>query len=291
MRGVRLPFRLVDVFTDRALAGNQLCVFPDPADIPADVMQALALEIGFSETTFVTSAGGDRYSMRIFTPGGELPFAGHPTLGTAFALASEGRVSSPVTQSVQAGEIVVAVDVEGRSARMRQLPPTFGRIVDDGDMVARALGLTPGDLRSDVPPQAVSTGLAHLMVAANDTGAVARARPDVDRLRELLGVAETKGCYLFAVDGARARARALFADAGASEDAATGSAAGPLGAYLIERGLIEEGRLVVTQGAEIGRPSTLLVDVERDDTGGGGWRIFVGGGVVVVGSGEFDLTL
>src|SRR5207245_1586897 len=90
--GMEVPFRLVDVFTDRPLAGNQLCVVPEtPPGLKSELMQALAPEIGFSETTFVTEAGGDRYAMRIFTPGMELPFAGHPTVGTAFLLAAEGR--------------------------------------------------------------------------------------------------------------------------------------------------------------------------------------------------------
>ena len=98
MPAVNVPFRLVDVFTPRPLAGNQLCVVPEPGDLDDAEMQAIAKEIGFSETTFVTEATGDRYAMRIFTPGQELPFAGHPTLGTAFVLVSEGRVSSPATQ-------------------------------------------------------------------------------------------------------------------------------------------------------------------------------------------------
>src|SRR3954468_9890395 len=109
---MELSFRLVDVFTDRPLAGNQLCVVPDaPSGINASLMQAVAREIGFSETTYVSEAGGDRYAMRIFTPGLELPFAGHPTLGTAFVLVSEGRVTSPATQVVPAGEYAVEVDL------------------------------------------------------------------------------------------------------------------------------------------------------------------------------------
>src|SRR5919201_6361036 len=102
---MRLPFRMVDVFTARPLAGNQLCVVPDGGGLPPELMQALALEIGFSETTFVTTAAEDSYEMRIFTPGAELPFAGHPSLGTAFVLVSEGRVRSPATQRVAAGEV------------------------------------------------------------------------------------------------------------------------------------------------------------------------------------------
>src|SRR4029450_13202554 len=142
---MRIPFRLVDVFTDRPLAGNQLCVIPDPVELDDDSMQAIAAEIGFSETTFVTAAEGHRYSMRIFTPGKELPFAGHPTLGTAFVLAAEGYVQSPVTQSSPGGEMRVEVDVGAGFARMRQFPPRFGPFLDDRERGARAAMLTGGE--------------------------------------------------------------------------------------------------------------------------------------------------
>src|SRR5262245_45846758 len=106
-----VPFRLVDVFTPTPLSGNQLCVVPDPVDIVYASCQALSQEIGFSQTTFVSEACGDRYAIRIFTPDAELPFAGHPTLGTAFVMVSEGRVTSPATQVIAAGDIPVEVDV------------------------------------------------------------------------------------------------------------------------------------------------------------------------------------
>src|SRR5947208_9401793 len=122
---MRLGFRLVDVFAKRPLQGNQLCVVPEETSMTDARMLAVAKEIGFSETTFVTSAGGDRYSMRIFTPGGELPFAGHPTLGTAFVLVSEGRITSPATQHVAAGEFAMEVDGAAGTARMRQRDPEF----------------------------------------------------------------------------------------------------------------------------------------------------------------------
>ena len=144
---MRIPFRIVDVFTDRPLAGNQLCVIPDPVDLQDDQMQAIAAEIGFSETTFVTSVGTARYGLRIFTPTGEMPFAGHPTLGTAFVMVSEGRVTSPVTQVVAAGEFALTVDVHAGTARIRQLSPRFGEPFDDAQRraLAEAVGLEDGD--------------------------------------------------------------------------------------------------------------------------------------------------
>lgn len=293
---MRVAFRLVDVFAERPLAGNQLCVVPDPVSLEPDLMQALALEIGFAETTFVTAAEGDRYSMRIFTPGQELPFAGHPSLGTAFVLVREGRVSTPAVQSVAAGEYEIAVDLEGGSARMRQRAPTFG-VELERPMLADALGLAVEDLHPELAPTVVSTGLPHLMCPAASADAVAAARPDSARLAELLASAGAGGCYLFAYRGraggegrgggeASAKARLFAPGLGVNEDPATGSAAGPLGAFLAQLGVMPPGRLRISQGEEIRRPSTLLVDVEPD---GGSWSVFVGGGVSVVGEGAFEL--
>src|SRR5437763_3010592 len=183
---MRLGFRLVDVFAERPFQGNQLCVVPEDISLTDERMLAVAKEIGFSETTFVTGAGGDRYSMRIFTPGAELPFAGHPTLGTAFVLASEGRVSTPVTQTVAAGEFPVHVDVSGHRARVRQLAAAFYPPVDDVRAVAEAVGLPVEALRPDVQPRLVSTGIGHLIVGAVSEDAVVAARPDGDALRTLL---------------------------------------------------------------------------------------------------------
>jgi trans-2,3-dihydro-3-hydroxyanthranilate isomerase len=287
---VRVPFRLVDVFTDRPLAGNQLCVVPDPdvvRGLNTDMMQSVAREIGFSETTFVTSAGESRYSMRIFTPGMELPFAGHPTLGTAFVLVSEGRVASPVTQEVAAGEFRVEVDPAGRSARMRQRPPQFGPPLEDPSDVAVAAGLRREELHTELRPAVVSTGLPHLIVPAADIRAVARARPDEAALGEVLRRAGADGFYLFAlVAEGRAKARMFAPDVGVSEDPATGSAAGPLGAYLAREGRLASGRLTISQGEEVGRPSTLLVDVAPD---GDTWQVWVSGGVQLVGEGAFEV--
>jgi trans-2,3-dihydro-3-hydroxyanthranilate isomerase len=268
-------------------------VVPDPIDLPTGTMQAIAKEIGFSETTFVTDAGGDRYAMRIFTPGSELPFAGHPTLGTAFVLVSEQRVKSPVTQTLAAGDFVVEVDIASGFARMEQRPPTFGPDEGDRALMARAVGLGIADLDADLPVCAVSTGVPFLIVPAVDREALARAVPDLRLLREVLTVTEAGGYYLFSIEdgadeGPSASARMFASDIGVVEDPATGSAAGPLGAYLAEEGVTGPGRLTIAQGVDMGRPSTLFVDVERE-AADEGWRIRVGGGVVKVGGGEFEL--
>ena len=199
-------------------------------------MQAIACEIGFSETTFVTHAGGDRYGMRIFTPDGELPFAGHPTLGTAFVLVSEGRVSSPATQIVAAGEIPVEVDVEASFARMRQLPPSFEPPLDEPDLVAAAASLSIDDLHPELRPQVVSTGLGPLLAPVRDIAALRRAERNPSALRALVRRSGGEALYLFALDDVGVEARMFDPGVGIGEDPATGSAAGPLGAYLAEHG-------------------------------------------------------
>jgi trans-2,3-dihydro-3-hydroxyanthranilate isomerase len=287
MPSMRIPFRIVDVFTDRPLAGNQLCVIPDPVELEDAQRQAIAAEIGFSETTFVTEAGGNHYAMRIFTPSVELPFAGHPSLGTAFVLASEGRVHSPVTQSLRAGDLQIEVDVRSGFVRMEQFPPRFGPFVDERERLARAASLEPIDLHPDLRARVVSTGLMQLIVPLRGAEAVIRARPRPELLGPLLADSGTDTYYLFAVTGAgTVKARMFGADVGILEDPATGSAAGPLGAYLVEQGVLPPGLITVSQGAEIGRPSTLIVDIEAIPEG---WSVHVGGGVSKIGEGAFEL--
>jgi len=285
---MRVPFRLVDVFCERPLAGNQLCVVPEPIEIDDATMQALAKEIGFSETTFVTEAAGDRYAMRIFTPGQELAFAGHPTLGTAFVMVSEGCVTSPVTQVVKAGEIPVEVDVERGFARMRQLPPVFGLPFEDRAAVAAAAGLTVDDLRPDLPIQTVSTGLPPLIVPVRDLETLRRARRDGYLVGEVVDRSGGEELYLFAETDDGVTARMFDWELGVGEDPATGSAAGPLGAYLAKHGLAGmPGRVRIRQGEQVGRPSMLEVEVRRE---GDSFAISVGGGVAIVGRGEFELA-
>jgi trans-2,3-dihydro-3-hydroxyanthranilate isomerase len=284
---MRVSFRLVDVFAPRPLAGNQLCVVPEPDGLDGAAMQAIANEIGFSETTFVTDAGGDRYAMRIFTPDEELPFAGHPTLGTAFVMVREGRVASPVTQVVAAGEIPVEVDLETGTAWMTQLPPRFLPEFDDRELVARAAGLSTEDLDPDLPVQVVSTGLPPLLVPVRDPEALQRARIDQPLVAEACQRAGADELYLFAVHDGGVTARFFGPTAGIVEDPATGSAAGPLGAYLAAKGLAGmPGSVTVRQGEQVGRPSELHVEVAPE---GESWRVRVGGGVRFVGDGAFHL--
>ena len=286
---MRIAFRIADVFTEVPFAGNQLCVFPDvPSDLDATTMQALALEIGFSESTFVLEASGDRYRIRIFTPDEEIPFAGHPTLGTAYVLAREGRISPTSIQTTEAGEIPVEMDLDAGFGWMRQLPPVLGATFDDRVLIAAASGLEPDDVVAHLPVRPVSTGLPHLMVPIRDEETLRRAERNGRLCLEVHRRTGAASLYLFAVrrDG-DVVARMFDPLFGIGEDPATGSAAGPLGAYLSAHGLAGmPGQVVVSQGEMVGRPSRLHVEVsgpEADRT------VRVGGGVRIVGDGTFEI--
>jgi trans-2,3-dihydro-3-hydroxyanthranilate isomerase len=286
---MELRFRLVDAFTEEPFRGNRLCVVPEtPEGLADEVMHTLALEINFAETTFVTSAGPDGYAMRIFTPNTELPFAGHPTIGTAFVLANEGRIPPRTTQTTAMGQTAVEVDLEGGFAWMTQQRPSFRGEFAGREVVAAAAGLAVDDLDPDLPMEVVWTGLPFLLVPVRDEVTLRRAERSDSGSRRALDAVEADGLYLFAIrrDGELV-ARMFDAGSGIGEDPATGSAVGPLGAYLAARGLARmPGRAVVAQGEQVGRPSFLHVDVRPD---GDSWTVRVGGGVRIVGEGVFRL--
>jgi len=284
---VEIGFRLVDVFTEVPFAGNQLCVMPDPpADLDSATMALLAQEIGFSETTFVTAIRPDGYDVRIFTPNDELPFAGHPTLGTAFTLASEGRLSANAVQTSAAGDVPVDVDLGGGIAWMQQLPPVFGEPFAARDAVACAAGLASSDLVDGLPIVAGSAGIPHLMVPVRDEPTLRRAVKDQAGCSAVCAAAGAEALYLFVVraDG-DVMARMFDRWPAIGEDPATGSAAGPLGAYLAAHRLAGlPGRATIAQGEMVGRPSFLHLDVRSD---GNPFTVKVGGGVRIVGEGSF----
>jgi trans-2,3-dihydro-3-hydroxyanthranilate isomerase len=284
---MRVPFRLLDVFADEPFSGNQLCVVPEvPEGLDADTMLTIAREIAFSETTFVTAVGDDGYDVRIFTPDGELPFAGHPTIGTAFLLVSEGRVPATLVQTSAAGDVPVQVDLAGARATMLQLPPEFGEPIEDRAAVAAGAGLEPRDLIADLPVVPVSTGIPHVMVPVRDEATLRRAQRDATACHTICEAAEAESLYLFAVCGdGDVMARMFDRYVAIGEDPATGSAAGPLGAYLSAHGLAGmPGRALVAQGEMVGRPSFLTLDVSpQDET----WSVRVSGGVYLMGEGAF----
>ena len=283
-----LAFYIVDVFAEERYAGNQLAVIRGGADLPDEMLQKIALEMNYSETTFVLSEeeseGG--YDVRIFTPGDEVPFAGHPTLGTAYVIQHE-ILASPVesiTLNLKAGGIPVTF---GEVLWMRQLPPTFGATFDSA-LVARTLNLETADLDDHYPVQEVSTGLPALIVPLRDLDALRRCKVDWERYTKVAG--SGKNLYVFCPeshdDGPGDLSARMFAnDLGVPEDPATGSAAGCLAAYLFEHNYLETGPVDVRveQGYEIGRPSLLYLQAARD---GDEMRVDVGGKVQMVAKGE-----
>jgi trans-2,3-dihydro-3-hydroxyanthranilate isomerase len=283
-------FRLVDAFTETPFQGNRLCVVPEtPRGFSTDLMQMLALETNFSETTFVMESRPDGYRMRIFTPDAELPFAGHPTIGTAYTLVSEGRTSRDTVQTTAVGEIPVEVDVEEGFAWMTQRQPDVGPEFSDRSIVAEALSLRPDDLHPELPVQVISTGLPALLVPVRDEEALRRAERNEQACGRATSASGGECLYLFAVRGdGDVMARMFDASLGVGEDPATGSAAGPLGVYLASRGLAGmPGTAVIAQGELVGRPSFLHMDIRPD---GDRWIVRVGGGVRIVGEGVFRIN-
>jgi trans-2,3-dihydro-3-hydroxyanthranilate isomerase len=299
-------FRLVDVFTDRPFGGNQLAVFPDGRGIDAARMQRIAREFNFSETTFVLPAEvpGADVRVRIFTPGSELPFAGHPTLGTAYALVLEGRIplgpdGARVVLQEGVGNVPVDVTNEGGRpgfVRMEAPLPSFGPPIRDAAEAAAAISVKPSEVADEPAPRVGSSGNPFLFVRLRTLDAVRRARPDVPRLTALLERAGAAGIYPFVTAGAEAGSAVhgrLFAPGvGIQEDPATGSAAPPLGVLLVQEGLVPRdrgrARFVLEQGFEMGRPSLLHVEVDQAD-GGSISAVRVGGRCVAFARGSLEV--
>jgi len=276
----RYSFYQIDVFTDRPLSGNPLAVFPDARGLEADTMQALAREMNLSETTFVLPSDRATRRVRFFTPAAEIPLAGHPTIGTWWTLAELGILDLPkegseqVTQETGAGILPVFIHcADGRPIRivMVQARPEFGPKVTDTEGLGYALGGGADTVLIEPPPQVVSTGLPQLMIPIRSLGEL-EALPsggNGSTLVDLLRQAGTDCAMCYTSDTvdpeATVHCRMFAPGLGVPEDPATGSAAGALGAYLVQNGLVRpaEGvaRLTVEQGIEIGRPSQIHVEV------------------------------
>lgn len=295
-------FVQVDVFTDRIFGGNPLAVFPDAMGLSDGEMQAIAQEMNLAETTFILppTRADCVARVRIFTPGRELPFAGHPTLGTAFVLAQRGLLPPDGTEgraALEEGVGPVPVRLEGDPAApsflwMRTPPATLGPPREDRGSVAAALGLEETDLLAGAPIQVGATGTPFLLVPLRDRSTVDRAVVNPVRLARISAESTAVGVFIFALDGPnteaatpteRVYARMFAPEAGIVEDPATGSATSPLGAYLVRHGLVlaeDEARIVSEQGTKMGRQSFLHVRVKR--LGAEVEEIEVGGGVVPV---------
>ena len=281
-------FYIVDVFAEEKYAGNQLAVVCGGADLPDETLQKIALEMNYSETTFLLTdeeAGGG-YDVRIFTPGGEVPFAGHPTLGTAYVIREEilAQPVEQITLNLKAGKIPVTF---GEVLWMRQLPPTFGATLDPAP-IALALNLETADLDDRFPVQEVSTGLPALIVPLKNLDALQRCKVDWERYVDVAGPG--KNLYVFCPEphdnGPGDLSARMFADdLGVPEDPATGSAAGCLAAYLVEHRYLGTDSIDarVEQGYEIRRSSLLYLRAEK---AGEETSVHVGGKVQMVARGE-----
>jgi trans-2,3-dihydro-3-hydroxyanthranilate isomerase len=294
-------FFQVDVFATQPFMGNPLAVFPEAEGLSSELMLAIAREMNLSETTFVLApeAGGD-VKVRIFTPSGELPFAGHPSVGTAcvavrLGLAGRDRDPAaavvPVVLELGVGPTTVDValrDGEPIAGTVHQGRPHFGHSPSRHEAAA-VLGLAAEDLHAELEPRLVGTGLDYICIPLRDTEALGRCRPDLHVLPAF--EAAHGELYPFAFTGEAdpwVEARGLFPAESIPEDPATGSAAGPLAAYLADAGLLPVGETrVVLQGARIFRPSRLAVTV----TGAANdiEDVLVGGGVVPMLDGELRL--
>ena len=273
-------YHVVDVFTGRTYAGNPLAVVLDADGLTDVQMQSIAREFNLSETTFVQTPTTDEatYRVRIFTPSVELPFAGHPSIGTAWLLRSIGRFDhSNAVQECGAGLLPIVVSDDG--AELTGGPVSLSPEVGSDEFLA-AVGLSTEDL-AGAPVRWCGCGIDFGYLQVHDES-VARARPDVPRLVEL----GNAGVCVFSFDGERAHSRVFAGGAGVAEDPATGSAALGLGVFLVASGLLAgvgESSLTITQGVETGRPSQLSVVVRAEDGRVVGAK--VSGGVVPVATG------
>jgi trans-2,3-dihydro-3-hydroxyanthranilate isomerase len=275
-------FITVDVFTDRPLTGNPLAVFPDAEGLDGRTMQAIAREFGHSETTFVLRPRQAKalWRLRCFSPTAEVFGAGHNALGAWWVLVATGRVAldTGAAQTLvhqELGDGVLPVELQHPSGklervRMTQAPPTFTQAFRDITGLAGALGIAADQLEPPpLRPQAVSTGAKHLLVPVRGLSVLEKLVLDAERLLTLVRPIGCQGAYVFTRETnaatSSAHARAFFPGIGIFEDPATGSAAGPLGAYLAAHGLIRPSvPIVVEQGDEMGRPSRIEVCVDGD---------------------------
>jgi trans-2,3-dihydro-3-hydroxyanthranilate isomerase len=278
----------VDVFAEKPLAGNQLAVVLDAEDIPSEAMQRIAKEMNISETTFVLppSDPASAARVRIFTPASELQFAGHPTVGTAWVLATQGLVPGGALEFVLE-EGVGPVPVRGvrgpggLSFWMTHPELTFGAVERRREQAAGVIGLTEDDLVAEVPVQVASTGNPFLFFALRSAGAVDRAVADPELLADVLEATSAFGAFIFAAVGGNQLYSRMFS-LDIPEDPATGSGSGPLGAFAVRYGLVPRApkvEIVSEQGTRMGRPSFIHIELTYPGSDELPSRIEVGGSV------------
>jgi trans-2,3-dihydro-3-hydroxyanthranilate isomerase len=287
MAAMDLEYDVVDVFAERPFAGNQLAVVHGTDGMTTRQLHALALEFGYSETTFPTPVAEDRYRLRIFTPGGEIPFAGHPTLGTAWVLRQRGAIAGDATQACGAGDIGVRflTDDRGELVELSAVRRDLGPVADTqvADLLADH-GIDATCLAGEA--RYAGTGLTWIHLPVTDD-AIAEAHPGRHPVPAPAGAQDPcDGVNVYALTAPdQVHARVFVPGLSVDEDAATGSAAAGLGVALADLGLVPaDGRFTISQGAEMGRPSRLHVGVEQGP--GDEVRVRVAGAVQPIASGR-----
>ncbi|MGE7647883.1 PhzF family phenazine biosynthesis protein [Peribacillus frigoritolerans] len=291
----RINYSIVDVFSNGKYTGNQLAVFKNAGNIPDKEMQQIAKEINFSETTFILSDSKNdgSYDVRIFTPNEEVPFAGHPTIGTAYIIQNE-VLEAPLDNIIlnfKGGQITVSFNNQEELLWMKQNQPTFGRILDT-DKISEILNIHKENMDDRFPIQEVSTGLPVLVVPLKSLEAVKKVKINREKYFELIEHMDAKAIMVFSpetYDSKNDLNVRDFADYyGIPEDAATGSSNGCLAAYLVKYGYFERSEIDirVEQGYEIERPSLLFLKAGDDN---GEIDVHVGGKVVKIAQGEWFL--
>lgn len=306
---MRKHYHVVDVFTDRPFGGNQLAVFTDGRNLSPQLMQQLAREINFSETTFVLPPkdSGNDFWVRIFTPAVEMPMAGHPTVGTAFVLGQEQLIAQAEPETMirfEEGVGVISVRVQWQNGqpgliKMSQPLPEFGPEFPDRAVIAEMLSLEPDEIDPDYPIQVVSCGVPFLYVPLKNLAAIGRAKLRLDLWEQQLKDFTSPHLFLFTteteLENSAVHCRMFAPALGIVEDPATGAASGPLGCYLTkydrrpQSADRHEKRLsfISEQGFEMGRPSLIHIEIEQENEQITG--VTVGGQCVFMGEGYFEL--
>lgn len=300
-------FVIADVFTEKRFGGNQLAVFTDGSGLDQETMQTIAREMHFSETTFLfpPQRGGD-YHCRIFTPESELPFAGHPIVGTANVIVAEGLkpLTEPITTlTLETGVGLIYVEVEtaggqaGHTTMTQPLPEVRGQYADIA-AVAKALRLDAADIeQTGLPVEVIYNGVPVMIVPVASRAAIEHIKYDTSALEEICNDVGAKTVLAFTTEtvqpSSTAHCRVFAPVEGVIEDAATGSANGPLGFYLVRHRVVESQpttRILSEQGFEMNRPSLLHIEIDVEMDSGNVTAVRVGGGVVIAGKGEIILS-
>lgn len=284
-----MDFYIVDVFAEEKYQGNQLAVLVPDRELSTTEMQQIAREINFSETSFILSdkQGNGGYDVRIFTPDIEVPFAGHPTLGTAYIINEIFNKSAEAKIILNMGAGQIPVSITGDKLTMSQNEPSFGMKIKERDFVARVLNIEEEDIRTDYPIQWVSTGLPCIIVPLRSMDAVKRCSINHKEFEDFINTYYPCNLFVFTEEEENEiRVRVFMEDPGFLEDPATGSANGNLAGYLLEYDFYKKNKITlnVNQGHEIKRPSRLNISAEKTDRK---FHIHVGGKVHLVAKGEW----